>query len=320
MSQNNSRWTEADVPRLDGKVALVTGANGGLGVQTTRVLAGRGATVFMACRSVDKGEAIAARLRADQPGAQVHVLALDLADLASVERCADELTQRVDALDLLINNAGIMAIPRRETADGFEMQLGTNHIGHFALTARLLPSLGADARIVTVSSQAHRMGRMAWTDLMGQRSYEKWRSYGQSKLANLLFHFELDRRLRASGATQISVAAHPGYAATNLQHVGPQISGNQSEAAVMRLANRFIAQSAAHGALPTLRAATDVSAQGGDYFGPDGFWEVRGWPVRVGHANRAGDAADAARLWRESERWTGMTMFSQTAAATEATP
>ncbi len=310
MSLEDSRWTEADVPRLDGKVALVTGANGGLGVETARVLAARGARVLMACRTVAKGEAVAEHLRQQQPDADVQVLALDLADLSSVGRCAAQVQEEVGSLDLLINNAGIMAIPRRDTADGLEMQLGTNHIGHFALTARLLPLLAPEARIVTVSSQAHRMGWMAWSDLMGQRRYDKWLSYGQSKLANLLFHFELDRRLRASGATQRAVAAHPGYAATNLQHVGPQLSGSPREAKLMRLANRYLAQSATHGALPSLRAATDPKAQGGDYFGPDGFWEVRGWPVLVGHANRAGDVADAARLWRHSEAWTGLSLLS----------
>ena len=314
MSLENSRWTEANVPRLDGKVVLVTGANGGLGVETVRVLAARGATVLLACRTIAKGEAVAEGLRQQQPEADLRVVALDLADLASVGQCAAQVQEENGSLDLLINNAGIMAIPRRETADGFEMQLGTNHIGHFALTARLLPMLAPDARIVTVSSQAHRTGWMAWSDLMGQRRYEKWLSYGQSKLANLLFHFELNRRLRASGATQRAVAAHPGYAATNLQHVGPQLSGSQREATLMRLGNRYLAQSAAHGALPTLRAATDPKAQGGDYFGPDGFWEIRGWPVPVGHANRASDAADAARLWRHSEQWTGLRLLSGAAA------
>ena len=229
--------------------------------------------------------------------------------LASVRAFADQWSAaHPDGLDLLINNAGIMAIPRRTTVDGFEMQFGTNHLGHFALTGLLLPALVARprSRVVTVSSGAHRLGRMDFDDLMGQRRYQRWRAYGQSKLANLLFTAELQRRLDLNGVPTLAVAAHPGYAATNLQAVGPQMDGRTWLEKPMDLANKVLGQSAEMGALPTLFAATAPGLPGNSYVGPDGFLEQRGWPRTVDRSAAAQSAADAERLWTASEALTGV--------------
>jgi NAD(P)-dependent dehydrogenase (short-subunit alcohol dehydrogenase family) len=232
---------------------------------------------------------------------------LDLADLASVREAAAAVGARHDHLDLLVNNAGVMAVPRRETADGFELQFGTNHLGHFALTGLLLDALAAapDPRVVTVSSNAHRMGRMRWDDLQGEQHYQRWLAYGQAKLANLLFAFELQRRADHAGLGLRSLAAHPGYAATNLQAVGPRMDGSKVMETLNRLGNRVLAQDDAHGALPTLFAATQ-DLPGGTFVGPDGPGEWRGHPTIVGARNAAYDEADAQRLWAVSEELTGV--------------
>jgi NAD(P)-dependent dehydrogenase (short-subunit alcohol dehydrogenase family) len=303
------RWTADDLPDLSGRRAIVTGANSGLGFHTARELAGHGAEVTLAVRTPDKGAEAAERIRAAAPGARVEVASLDLADLASVRGFASTWTAaHPEGLDLLVNNAGIMAIPRRLTADGFEMQFGTNHLGHFALTGLLLPALVARprSRVVTVSSGAHRMGRMDFDDLMGERRYSPWRAYGQSKLANLLFTAELQRRIDANGLRMLAVAAHPGYASTNLQGVGPRMSGRAWLAGPMDLANRILAQPAEMGALPTLFAATVPGLPGGCYVGPDGFLEQRGHPRLVGRSAAARNRADARRLWAASEELTGV--------------
>jgi NAD(P)-dependent dehydrogenase (short-subunit alcohol dehydrogenase family) len=236
------------------------------------------------------------------------VRTLDLAALTSVRSFADGLHAEVPSLDLLVNNAGVMAVPRQETEDGFELQLGTNHLGHFALTGLLLPTMigRAGSRVVTVSSSAHKPGRIDFDDLMGERSYRKWSAYYQSKLANLLFAYELQRRLDAAGVPTISVAAHPGYAATNLQHVGPRMEGSRLGALVMSIGNTLLAQSDDMGALPQLYAATAPDVRGGDYFGPDGIAEGRGHPKRVGSTKASKDIAVAARLWSVSEDLTGV--------------
>jgi NAD(P)-dependent dehydrogenase (short-subunit alcohol dehydrogenase family) len=315
MSVMGERWTTADLPDLHGTRAVVTGANAGLGLETTIGLARAGAQVVMGCRDPGRGEAALARVRAAVPDGQAVVLPLDLADLASVRRFAETVPDAVGApaLDLLVNNAGVMALPQLATADGFEMQLGTNHLGHFALTGLLLAGLGqgsmvgGPARVVSLSSAMHRRGKLHRDDLMMARDYKPWAAYGQSKLANLLFTFELQRRADAAGVPLLSLAAHPGYAATNLQGAGPAMTGSRVGALLMRTGNAVLAQSAERGAWPTLRAATDPSASGGDYYGPGGLGEQRGNPRRVGSSSAARNEADAAWLWEESAKLTGVT-------------
>jgi hypothetical protein len=233
---------------------------------------------------------------------------LDLADLQSVRRFAEEFLARHNKLHVLCNNAGVMALPYRKTTDGFEMQIGTNHLGHFALTGHLLRRLldTPGARVVTVSSGAHRVGRIRFDDLNWEKGYRKWLAYGQSKLANLLFAYELQRRLDAAGAQLISVACHPGYAATNLQLAGPRMEGSSLMEFLSQLSNRLVAQSAAMGALPTLYAATAPDVRGGDYIGPDGLFENWGYPKKVRSNRQSHDHEAARRLWEISERLTGV--------------
>jgi NAD(P)-dependent dehydrogenase (short-subunit alcohol dehydrogenase family) len=298
-------WTADDIPDQRGRRAIVTGANSGLGLVIARELARKGATVVLACRNVEKGEAALAGIRAEVPGADAELAALDLASLASVRAFA---AAQDAPLDLLVNNAGLMAPPRGTTADGFELQLGTNHLGHFALTGLLLDRLRAAPapRVVTLSSGAHRMGRIDFDDLQGERRYRRWRAYGQSKLANLLFMLELDRRARAAGWPLVSVAAHPGYAATNLQFAAPPLL----DRAGMRVLNVVVAQSADQGALPALYAATVPDLPGGSYVGPGGPAELRGSPRPAGMSRRAQDPGTARRLWDVSEALTGVTYAS----------
>ena len=300
-------WSAADVPDQSGRTIVVTGGNSGLGLESARVLAAKGAQVVLACRSLDKANEAAAEISREHPSAKVETRQLDLASLASVRSFAEELRSAHPRLDVLMNNAGVMALPRRETAEGFEMQLGTNHLGPFALTSLLLDRvLAAPAgRVVTVSSQFHRRGRMQFADLHGTRRYGKWSAYAQSKLANLLFSFELQRRLEAKGASVIAVAAHPGYASTNLQAAGPRMEGSSFMERGSELANRVFAQSAAEGALPQLHAATAPDVRGGGYFGPSGIYEMWGPPKKVGTSRAARDVEVARRLWQLSEEATG---------------
>ncbi|HEY8516479.1 MAG TPA: oxidoreductase [Candidatus Binatia bacterium] len=302
----HDRWTADDMPDLSGKVAIVTGANSGIGLEAARALARKRAHVVLACRDLVKARDAVAQIRALQPSASLEPMQLDLSSLDCVHRFAEEFAKKDGPLDLLINNAGVMAIPYRKTADGFEMQFGTNHLGHFALTGLLLEKvLAAPAgRVVTVSSTAHKIGRMNFDDLQGERSYSKWPAYAQSKLANLLFAYELQRRLERSGARAISVACHPGYSATNLQAVGPRLEGSRFWQRIMDIGNRWFAQSAAMGALPTLYAATHPDVRGGDYIGPDGFMENTGYPKRTTSNARSHNLEDARRLWEVSETLT----------------
>ena len=295
-----SRWTAADVPDQSGRTVLVTGTTSGLGLQTALALARKGARVLMTARSTERGEQALARVRREVPGAAVELVALDLADLASVRAAAADVTQRAAALDVLIDNAGVMAVPRSTTRDGFELQLGTNHLGHFALTGLLLPQLlvAPAPRVVVVSSAAHRSGRIAFDDLQSERSYSRWGAYGQSKLANLLFARELQSRV---GDRLLVAAAHPGYAATDLQSG----QGSPLLEAFMKLGNLVVAQSAAQGAEPALYAATMPDVRPGDYWGPSLF-EVRGTPKRVGRTPAAQDDVVAHRLWEASEELTGV--------------
>ncbi|MBA9004687.1 oxidoreductase [Thermomonospora cellulosilytica] len=297
-------WRAGDIPDLTGRRAIVTGANSGLGYRTALELARHGAAVVLACRSAERGEAALARLKAEVPDATAVLGSLDLADLSSVRAFADGQAGR--PLDILVNNAGVMAVPRRTTADGFEMQFGTNHLGHYALTGLLLPALLAapSPRVVTVSSMLARPGRIDFDDLHGERRYHRWRAYSQSKLANLLFAGELHRR--ASGALA-SMAAHPGYAATNLQLAGPRMSGDRLGERFAALGNRIFAQPDSIGALPTLYAATAPEARSGAYYGPRGPFQQRGLPTEVRTPPAANDPETARRLWEISETLTGVT-------------
>jgi NAD(P)-dependent dehydrogenase (short-subunit alcohol dehydrogenase family) len=289
-----------DVPGQAGRTAVVTGANSGIGFETARVLAEHGATVILACRDVAKGAAAAARISG--PG-QVLVQQLDLGSLASVRAAAEEMHTSHQQLDLLINNAGVMMPPPSRTADGFELQFGVNHLGHFALTGLLLDLLlpAAGSRVVTVSSNMHRAGRMNFADLQSARHYRRVAAYGQSKLANLLFTYELQRRLAAAGAQTSALAAHPGTAITALTRYFPPAVDRAYHAM-----GQPIAQQPQAGALPTLRAATDPAARGGEYYGPDGWLEFKGYPHRVSSSARSHDAQAQRRLWQESERLTGV--------------
>jgi len=297
------KWSARNIPSQQGRVAVVTGANSGLGLVTARELARSGAQVVIACRDTAKGESAARAIRDSVTDADVEVGQLDLGRLDSVRAFADTFSSEHGGLDLLINNAGVMAPPRRSTADGFELQLGTNHLGHFALTGLLLAAMvdRADPRVVTLSSGAHRIGKIDFSDLQRERSYNRWMAYGQSKLANLMFALELDRRLRVAGSPVASLAAHPGYAATNLQSSAPTV-----DRLIMSVTNRLMAQSAEMGALPTLYAATVPGLQGGMFIGPDGIGEQRGHPTAVAPNRAACDVEVARRLWEISEELTGV--------------
>ena len=288
-----AKWTAADIPDQTGRTIVVTGANSGLGAVTATELARAGAHVVVACRDTAKGERAAARM----PGS-AEVRRLDLADLASV----GEFAAGTGQIAVLVNNAGVMATPLRRTRDGFELQIGTNHLGHFALTGLLLDRISD--RVVTVSSSAYRLGRIRLDDLNWEhRRYQRWLAYGQAKLANLLFTYELQRQLAAAGSTRTALAAHPGYAATNLQSHTESIQGR-----LMGTTNRLLAQSAQMGALPTLYAATVADLPGGSYIGPDGPFEQRGYPKRVRSNKRSHDEVTAAGLWTLSQTLTGVTI------------
>jgi NAD(P)-dependent dehydrogenase (short-subunit alcohol dehydrogenase family) len=296
----NARWTSDDVPGQQGRLAVVTGANTGLGFETAQVLAAHGATVVLAVRDIEKGKRAAARIAGTAPGADVMVEPLDLTSLDSIRAAADELRAKHPRIDLLINNAGVMFPPRQTTRDGFELQFGTNHLGHFALTGLLLEHMlpVPGSRVVTVSSIAHRIqARINFDDLQSERSYSRVGAYGQSKLANLMFTYELQRRMPGAGTT-IAVAAHPGLADTELTRNSPAIT------AVLA---RLISQKAARGALPTLRAATDPGVLGGQYYGPGGFLGARGYPKLAESSGQSHDTAIQRRLWTVSEELTGVT-------------
>ncbi|MGW0230478.1 oxidoreductase [Actinopolymorpha singaporensis] len=301
-------WTADQIPALTGRTAVVTGANAGLGYHVALELARYGACVVLACRDPRRGEAALARIRRELARPCVELRPLDLGDLNSVRGFAARVTSEHPVLDLLVNNAGIMAIPRALTADGFERQFGVNHLGHFALTGLLLPALRSapDPRVVTVSSQAHVMGTIDFDDLMAERRYGPWRAYGQSKLANLLFTFELQRRADRAGMPLTSVATHPGYAATNLQNTAARTRRRAWVRHASAAVTRLVAQPAAQGALTTLYAATMPDVRGGEFFGPDSFGGSRGHPTRVKAAAKAHDPETAARLWDRSEELTAV--------------
>lgn len=311
-----ARWTAADIPRLDGRVALVTGANSGLGYATTKGLAAAGATVLMACRDEARCATAAERIRRSIPGATVRSVALNLADLDSVRACAEEVVHSVRRLDILVNNAGVMAPPHRMTTrQGFELQFGVNHLGHFALTGLLLPLLlrTPGARVVSVSSIAHEAGHVDFADLQLEHGYTPYGAYSMSKIANLLFMLELDRRLKRASADVVSVGAHPGFVSTNLQAAGPFLGEGGLSAWFVLGAVRLLGQSARRGAEPQLYAATARGVMGGEYFGPK--QRIRG-PVAPGEMSRhACDEMVATRLWDESRRLTDVDIDAALASA-----
>jgi len=297
----NAKWTSDDVPGQHGRLAVVTGANTGLGFETAQVLAARGASVVLAVRDAEKGKAAAARIAGTAPGANVTVQPLDLTSLDSIRAAAAELRARHPRIDLLINNAGVMFPPKQTTGDGFELQFGTNHLGHFALTGLLLEQMlpVPGSRVVTVSSLAHRIrARINFDDLHGERSYRRVAAYSQSKLANLMFTYELQHRLSGAGTT-IAVAAHPGLAGTELTRNSPPIAAF--------FYARVISQKAAMGALPTLRAATDPGVLGGQYYGPGRLFGARGYPKLAQPSRQSRDTAIQRRLWTVSEELTRVT-------------
>jgi NAD(P)-dependent dehydrogenase (short-subunit alcohol dehydrogenase family) len=301
----NGKWTAADMPDQSGRIAIVTGANTGIGHEAAAALARAGAHVVLAVRNLDKGNAALARIVAASPKADVTLQELDLSSLASVRRAANALRKKYRRIDLLINNAGVMYTPKQVTEDGFEMQFGTNHLGHFALTGllldRMLPVRGS--RVVTVSSVGHRIrASIHFDDLQWEHRYDRVAAYGQAKLANLLFTYELQRRLAAKKAPTIAVAAHPGFANSELNRNLPVIV-KQAVAVLWPL----MSQSAAMGALPTLRAAADPGVEGGQYYGPDGIGEQRGHPKVVNSSAQSHDEDLARRLWTVSEELTGVT-------------
>jgi len=300
------KWTSDDIPRLDGKTILITGANSGLGLESARALARKGARIILACRTREKARAASSELLHDQPDAQLEPLALDLSDLASVRSAAHDVASRHDRLDVLLNNAGVMATPYLRTRDGFELQFGTNHLGHFALSGLLFPLLRAtpDARVISVTSSAHKIGRMRFDDPHWEHGYARWPAYGTSKLANLLFINELASRCKQASVPVLSAAAHPGYASTNLQLRGAQMREARLAEKVIRALNPVFGQPAAMGALPQLYAATASDVSSGDYIGPGGLFETRGHPKKVRASPRAYDSADMRSLWELSE---GMT-------------
>ncbi|GLV54728.1 short-chain dehydrogenase [Dictyobacter sp. S3.2.2.5] len=302
------QWTDRDIPDLQGRVALVTGANSGLGLETVRALAAKRAHVIMACRNLEKGSQARDELSQAFPQASLELMELDLASLEAVRTFARNLAANHARLDLLFNNAGVMAIPRRETRDGFEMQFGTNHLAHFALTGLLLPTLLATSRsrIICTTSAARAMGKIRIDDLNRTRSYGRWEAYGQSKLSNLLFAFELQRRLEAAGAETICVAAHPGYAVTNLQTTSATLSNATLETLLYTKLGPLVGQTAQMGALPQLYAAFSPDIHGGELVGPGSLGGLRGYPRVETKAQKEYDRATARRLWDASVKLTSV--------------
>ena len=300
-------WTPRDIPDQSGKTIVITGANSGIGFEATKLLADKGAHVIMACRSQARAEAAREQILQAMPGAQLTLKTLDLSDLQSIRDFAAALHSEYTSLDVLLNNAGVMAPPLTRTREGFELQIGTNHLGHFALTGLLLDLLSAApaGRVVTVSSIAHRMGNLRFEDMQWQKKYSRWLAYGQSKLANLVFARDLQRRLQRDGSGVISVAVHPGYSATHLQDTMP---GG-------KVFNALFAQHQSQGALPGVFAATAAQISPGGYYGPDGWMELRGQPGPARPRKLADNREVAQRLWQVSEQLTGVRYLSAPAAA-----
>lgn len=303
------KWTANHIPDLTGKIIIITGANSGLGYESSLALARKGATVIMACRSRNKAEQARDEVLKQVPQATLVLMDLDLASIDSIKSFAASFDATYDRLDILLNNAGLMAIPEQRTKDGFEMQLGVNHFGHFALTGLLFPKLiqTEGSRIVNVSSMAHTMGSFDFNDLNWEQDYSKWPAYGRSKLANLLFTHELVRRIEAHGLAVKVLSAHPGWAATQLQGKGPQQEGSRVMGFMMRVANSLIAQGQDMGALPQLFAATAPDVEQGGFYGPDGFQAMRGYPELQQPQEGKVKPDEAKTLFDRSEELTGIT-------------
>jgi NAD(P)-dependent dehydrogenase (short-subunit alcohol dehydrogenase family) len=298
-------WAVTDVADLGGRTVVVTGANTGIGLETAAALAVAGASVVLACRNLEKAAVAKQEIESRRPTGTVELLRLDLADQRQIAEAADEALARFPRVDRLVNNAGVMGIPFSRTVDGFESVFGTNHLGHFAFTGRILPALLATpaSRVVTVSSMSHRLGRIGWDDLDGVRRYSRARAYAQSKLANLLFAFELQRRFVRAGADASSLAAHPGFAATEILPGSATADGGSGR---LRAVGERYVPSPAEAALPSLRAATGLDAYGGQYYGPGGRGGVKGPPIAVPPARRALDEEAQRRLWAVSVELTGV--------------
>ncbi len=298
-------WTIADIPDLRGRTALVTGANSGLGLETTRALATKGAFVVMACRNQEKGRQAKVVIEESVPEAHLELAPLDLSSLVAIRTFAERFQADHTHLDLLFNNAGVMAIPYRKTQDNFEWQFGTNYLGHFALTGLLLPTMLAtpQSRVITTSSIVHVSGKIEFDNLNNERSYSRWAAYSKSKLADLMFAFELQRRLKRAGTTTLSIAAHPGFSHTSLQSTSVTEARAEIEGFMYSL---YPGQSAAMGALPQLYAATAPSLSGGEYIGPDGLFGLSGYPKKVRASRQAYNEQIAARLWDVSVEMTGV--------------
>ena len=298
------KWNPKDIEDLDGKTVIVTGANSGLGFESAKVFAEKDAKVIMACRNMEKGENARKKIEEEVAEASLNVMELNLASMDSIDNFVQEFNSSYDELHILCNNAGVMAIPRQETEDGFEKQLGVNHLGHFKLTAGLydlLEETDGETRIVNQSSAIHENGEINFEDLMMEKNYDKWQAYAQSKLANVLFTYELDRRV---GSNVKAVACHPGYAATDLQYRGPQQEGSKIKYYFMKMMNLVLAQSAEKGALPMIYGATSENIEGGEYIGPNGFKNMRGYPEKQESSHESYDEETAERLWEKSEELT----------------
>lgn len=307
---NSKKWTQRNIPDLTGKIVLITGANSGLGLENTKQFTAKGAKVIMACRNLEKADKAKSKIRVKNPEADIEVMQLDLANLKSIENFANEYKSKYNQLNVLLNNAGIMMVPYGKTVDGFERQVGINHLGHFALTAQLYDVLKSTsaARIVSVSSMAHSFGNMDWNDFLFEKEYSRTAAYGRSKLANLLFTYEMDRRFRSKEIDITAVASHPGIAATNLGNhfFGPR---NILKPIIVSILLLFMGQSAARGALPSSRAATDSSVKSGEFYGPTGIFggHARGFPKLAQSNSNSHNLEDAKHLWKISEELTGVT-------------
>lgn len=300
-------WSVEDIGEYEDEIAVITGANSGLGFSATKILAGHGAKVIMACRSLDKAKESKQEIIEELDDPDLEVMKLDLSSLESVESFAGKFREEYDSLDILCNNAGLMALPRRKTEDGFEMQLGVNHLGHFALTAHLIDMIvDSSGRVVNQSSMAHEDAEIDFDDLMGEENYSKWSAYGQSKLANLLFTYELDRRLKEKDIEVESVGCHPGVSDTNLFREGPKMEHSKLKLYFGKIFSKILGQSPDKGCLPMVYAATSEDIEGGEYIGPDGFKQMRGYPEKQESSEASHNEEDAKKLWKRSEELTGV--------------